>query len=111
MDGQGRDSCVRDRGDGFGSIYKSRSQGRGRLPCVELELHCFGSNGMDVPAVCVQGRFQGTERWVGDWGTVLAPLHLASLNTITIPYIFQELETHPRGSVILMTFPRKCRAP
>lgn len=64
---QSRGSCVRDRGDGFGSIYKSRSQGRGCLPCVELELHCFGSNGMDVPAVCVQGRFQ--QQRTG-WGTV-----------------------------------------
>ena len=49
VDGQGRGSCVRDRGDGFGSIYKNRCQGRGCLPCVELELHCFDSNGMDVP--------------------------------------------------------------
>ena len=48
MDGQGRSSCVRDRGDGFDSIYKNRCQGRGRLLCVELELHCFDSNGMDV---------------------------------------------------------------
>ena len=60
---------------------------------------------------CVQGRFQGTERWVGDWGTVLAPLHLPSLNTISIPYIFQELETHPRRSFIHMTFPRKFWVP
>ena len=58
VDGQGRGSCVRDRGDGFGSIYKNRCQERGCLPCVELEFHCFDSNGMDMPAVCVQGRFQ-----------------------------------------------------
>lgn len=64
-----------------------------------------------MSAVCFQGRLQGTERWVGDWGTVLAPLHLPSLNTVSIPYIFQELETHPRGSVIHITFPRKFWVP
>jgi len=48
---------------------------------------------------------------VEDWGRVLTPPHLPSLNTISIPYKFQEFETHPRGSIILMTFPRKCRAP
>ena len=78
---------------------------------MELELHCFDLSGMDMSVVCVQGRFQGTERWVGDWGRVPATLHLPSLNTVSIPYMFQELETHPRGSVIHMTFPRRCRAP
>ena len=77
---------------------------------VELELHCFDLNGTDVSGVC-PGQISATENWVEVWGRVPAPLHLPSLNTISIPYMFQELETHPRGLVIHMTFPRRCRAP